>query len=84
MNKPQLGTQEYFAEEVVAYLNLLGQKSFWDLDEAHRDGALTGLLHAYGKIKGEVNTEDVRKMRFCQEEYSRRAVALILAGMLDD
>ena len=74
-------THEYFMQEHRAFMEELGSRAFWNLSEDQRDGALSGLMHAYtGCTDRSPEQEKVRQMamRLAMDDYDRRSVLVAL------
>lgn len=70
-------SHEYFMQEHRAFMEALGTRAFWNLTVDQRDGALSGLLHAFtGCSDRSPVQERVRQlaMRLAMDEFNRRSV----------
>jgi hypothetical protein len=74
-------THDYFLQEHRAFMEALGSRSFWNLAPEQRDGALSGLLHAYtGCTDRAPEQERIREMAMglAMEDYNRRSVLVAM------
>ena len=73
-------TVEYFNGQVCEFIELCGERTFWDAAQKVRDNAVTALGWVY------LRTKDAEGWRFrvAVENYSRRDIHLRMNGMLTD
>lgn len=70
-------SHEYFLREHRAFMEALGTRTFWSLTDDQRDGALTGLMHAYTGCTDETPEQERTRrvaMELAMADYNRRSV----------
>jgi hypothetical protein len=76
---------EYVQQEICRFRGLLGQKTFWELPECNRRGAIAGLTTAYFQMDFQATPEQVERvaMQFesALDEYTRREFLLLTHGL---
>lgn len=66
-------TREQFLSDIVEFRRLMGTKSFWELPESNRQGAISGLRLGYLK-SDEISKADAIHLESAILEYERRSI----------
>lgn len=83
-------TEAYFLEECSRLRQMMGEKTFWQKDEDHRDAALKGLFYVYCNIYNDDGTQGTPEqlqrwaniLEMTTNEYARRKTKLMFTGVI--
>ncbi len=77
-------TEQYFKDECVRFMKMCGDKTFWQLGQKQRDGALSGLAFVYINLDKNANAELCATFfETASDNYQRRELAMAFYNKRD-